>query len=34
MTKLNPQFSRDDLKSSALQIQPASLVQGIGMEML
>jgi conjugative relaxase-like TrwC/TraI family protein len=34
MTKLNPQFSRDDLKSSALQIQPASLVQGIGMGML
>jgi conjugative relaxase-like TrwC/TraI family protein len=34
MTKLNPRLSRDDLKSSALQIQPASLVQGIGMEML
>jgi hypothetical protein len=33
MTKLNPQLNRDDLKSSALQIQPASLVQGIGMEM-
>jgi conjugative relaxase-like TrwC/TraI family protein len=34
MTKLTPQLNRDDLKSSALQIQPASLVQGIGMEML
>jgi conjugative relaxase-like TrwC/TraI family protein len=33
MTRLNPQLSRDVSKSSALEIQPASIVQGIGMGM-
>jgi hypothetical protein len=31
MTKLGPQLSADVSKTSALEIQPPSVVQGIGM---